>query len=203
MDLIENLVSTITISTSSSCSSLNSLDVSKQTVGLVGQVTNFSVRVKTKHLRNFSRQGLLNVLCITLPVKLLRDRTLETCSHSELHLLKNLRLDKFQEVSAVSTSIPVISDVTTVHDISEDVSEISIRNLIVTGQVVVDNLTTDSEITIVEVIVSGPALSSKLLASKNQRVEHAQSEQKCLVFLLLVLLGFVELTLLELGEGTS
>jgi hypothetical protein len=30
------------------------LDESEQFVGLVGKVTNFSVRVKTEHLRNFS-----------------------------------------------------------------------------------------------------------------------------------------------------
>jgi len=66
-----------------------------------------------------------------------------------------------------------------------------------------DNLTADSEITIIEVIVSGPSLGTELLTSKNKRVEHAESEQESLVFLLLVLLSFLELILLELREGTS
>jgi hypothetical protein len=65
---------------------------------------------------------------------------------------------------------------TSVHDISEDVSKISVWHLFVTGQVVVDNLTTDSKITIIEVIVSGPTLGAELLATENERVEHAQSE---------------------------
>jgi len=159
--------------------------------------------VKTEHLRDLSGEGLLNVFLITLAVKLLRDGTLETSSHSELHLLENLGLNELQEVGAVATSIPVISDVTTVHDISEDVSEIGVGDLLVTGKVVMDNLTADSEITIVEVIVSRPALSAELLATKNERVEHAESEEERLVFLLFVLLSLLELVLLELGEGTT
>jgi len=66
-----------------------------------------------------------------------------------------------------------------------------------------NNLTAYSEITIIETIVSGPTLSSELLATKNERVEHAQSEQKGFVFFLFVFFSLFELILLELGEGTT
>jgi len=92
---------------------------------------------------------------------------------------------------------------TTVHDISEDVSKIGIWDLLVTSEIVMDNLTANGEITIIEVIVSGPALSSELLATKNKGVEHAESEQECLVFFLFVGLSLFEFILLELGEGTT
>jgi len=92
---------------------------------------------------------------------------------------------------------------TTVHDISEDVSKIGIWDLLVTSEIVMDNLTANGEITIIEVIVSGPALSSELLATKNKGVEHTESEQECLVFFLFVCLSLFEFILLELGEGTT
>lgn len=182
---------------------MNLLDVGEKRVGLGGKVTNFSVGVKTEHLRNFSGEGLLNVFFITLPVKFLRDGRLETSSHGELHLLEDLGLNELQQVGTVATSIPVISDMTTVHDISEDISKISVWDFLVTSKVVMDNLTANGEITIIEVIVSRPALSSELLATKNKRVEHAESEQECLVFLLFVTLSLFEFFLLELGEGTT
>lgn len=133
---------------------MDGLNEGKEIRGLVGKVTNFSVRVKTEHLRNFRGKRLLNVFFIALPVKFLGDGTLETGGHGELHLLQDLGLNELDEISRVATSVHIISDMSSVHDISENVSQIGIRYLLITGKIIVDNLTTDSEITIVETIVS-------------------------------------------------
>jgi hypothetical protein len=93
--------------------------------------------------------------------------------------------------------------VTTVHNFSVDVSQISIGDLLVLGEIVVQNVSANGEITIVEIVVSRPSLGSELLSSDNERVEHAKSEQKCLVLGELVGLRSFELLFVEFTEGTT
>jgi len=98
-----------------------------------------------------------------------------------LHLLEDLGTNEHNEVGVVCTTIPAISDVTTVHDLSVDVGQIGIGHFLVLGQVVVQHITADGQVTIVEVVVTGPALRTELFTTHNQRVEHAESEQDGLV----------------------
>ena len=53
----------------------------------------------------------------------------------------------------------------TVHDLTVEILQISVRNLLIGSQVVVQNLTTNSQVTIVEVILSGPSLRAELSSS--------------------------------------
>jgi len=78
--------------------------------------------VKTEHLRNFCGKRLLNVLFVTIPVELLGNGTLETGCHGELHLLQDLGLNELDEISRVATSVHIISDMSSIHDISKNVS---------------------------------------------------------------------------------
>jgi hypothetical protein len=69
----------------------------------------------------------------------------------------------------------------TVHNLAIDVGKIGIWHFLVFSKVVVEHITANSEVTIVEVVVSGPTLRSELLSADNQRVEHAETKQKSLV----------------------
>jgi len=134
--------------------------------------------VKTEHLRLLWWEFLLNVFTVSFTVESLRVRRLETRCKCELHLQKNLRSDEHNKVRAVGSAIPVVSNVTTIHDITVDVSQIGIWHLFVLGQVVVEHITANGQVTIIEVVVTGPALGTELLATDNKRVEHAESEEE-------------------------
>jgi len=107
------------------------------------------------------------------------------------------------QVSFISSSIPVVSNVTTIHDLSIQVLQISIWNLLVLGKIVVKNITANREITIVEVVLSGPSLSTELDSSDDKGVEHAKSEQESLEVIWFVTLCLFEMTLIELAESSS
>ena len=62
------------------------------------------------------------------------------------------------EVRIVSAAIPTISNMTTIHDFTINVSKIRVGYFFVLGQIVVEHITTNCQVTIVKVIVSGPAL---------------------------------------------
>jgi len=107
------------------------------------------------------------------------------------------------EISVVGSSIPVVSNVTSIHNLTKDVSNIIVWNEVIVGKVVVQHISANSQVTIIEVIVSRPSLGSELLSSKNERVEHTETEQKGLELVFLMALGFLEVFLWELGEGSS
>ena len=92
---------------------------------------------------------------------------------------------------------------TTVHDLTIDVSEIIVWHLLVLSQIVVKHITANLEITIVEVIVSGPTLGTELLSTENQRVEHTETEQQGFEFLQFMGGGFFEMAFIELCESSS
>lgn len=107
------------------------------------------------------------------------------------------------KVGHVGSAIPVVSDVTTIHNLAIDVSQISIWHLFVLGEVVMQHITANGQVTIVEVVVTRPALASELLTSDDQGVEHAQTEEECLELRGFVSLCSLKLFVVEFREGTA
>jgi hypothetical protein len=68
--------------------------------------------------------------------------------------LQNLWLDELLEICTVGTSIEVVSNVTTVHDFTKDVLKIIIWDLLVSCKIVVEYLSANGQISIVEGVVS-------------------------------------------------
>ena len=66
-----------------------------------------------------------------------------------------------------------------------------------------ENISANSQVTIVEVVDLGPSHGSELSSSENERVEHAKSEQQSLKLAKLVRLSSLEVALIEFGEGSS
>jgi len=127
----------------------------------------------------------------------------ETWSHCKLHLVEDFRHDELLEVGVVGSSIPVICNVTTIHDLTIEISQIGVWNLLEASQIVVENITTDSQVTIIEAVLPGPSLGTKLPSTQDKGMEHAKSEQKCLELWLLVGFGLVVEGLVELTQGLS
>jgi hypothetical protein len=138
--------------------------------------------VETKHLRNLNGELLLDVLLVGLTIELVGIGGLETWGKGKLHLLQDFGSHQHVEVRVVGTSVPVVSNVTTIHDLTVNVGQIGIWNLFVLGQVVVEHITANSQVTIVKVVVTRPALGAELFATNNQGVEHAKTEQDSLKF---------------------
>jgi hypothetical protein len=159
--------------------------------------------METKHLWNFDWKFLLDVLAVSFSVELLYWRTLESWSKSKVHSSKDLWSDDNLEIGVVSSSIPMVGNVTTIHDLSEDVSDIIVWNEVVVGKVVVQNISANSQVTIIEVVASRPSLGSELLSSEDERVEHTETEQEGLEFTELVALSSLEVFFWELREGSS
>jgi hypothetical protein len=63
-----------------------------------------------------------------------------------------------------------------VHDFSEKISKIVIRNDFVVTQIIVKHIGIDVKISVIEVISSRPTLRSELLSSENKGVENTESE---------------------------
>lgn len=75
--------------------------------------------------------------------------------------------DQNLEIGVVGSSVPGVGDMTSVHNFPEDVFKIVIRNLLVFSQVVVQDIGADGQVSVVEVVASGPSLGSELLSSEN------------------------------------
>jgi hypothetical protein len=91
----------------------------------------------------------------------------------------------------------------TVHDLTVNVGKIGIGYLFVLSEIVVEHITANGQITIIEIVVPGPALGAELLATNNKRVEHAETEEKGLEFRKLVSLSLLEMLFVELGEAAT
>ena len=118
------------------------------------EVTDFSVGVKTEHEGLLWWELLFNVLAVRLAVKLKRVWGFKSWCEGQLHLLQDFWTNKNVEIGVVGASVPVVCDVTTVHDLTVDVGQISVWYLFILGQVVVKHISADSKITIVEVVES-------------------------------------------------
>ena len=117
-----------------------------------------------------------------------------------MHVLHDLGSDQLLEVGLVGSSVPVVSDVAAVHDFTVEVLQISVWDLLIGSQVVVQDLTTNPQVTIVEVVLPGPSLRAELGSSQNERVIHAKSEEQGLEVQLLVRLSLLEMRLVEFTE---
>jgi len=156
------------LATASRATSLDRKNVVEEGLTSSCEVTDFGVRVKTEHLRGLLGEFLFDVLAIGFTVEFQRVGALETWGTGQLHTVEDLRANKDLEIGIVRASIPAISNVTTVHNFTIDVAEIIIGDLFILGEVVVEHITTNSKITIVEVVVTGPTLATELLTTENK-----------------------------------
>ena len=92
---------------------------------------------------------------------------------------------------------------TTVHNFTINVTEIIVRYLFVLGQIVVEHITANLEITIIKIVVTRPSLAAELLTTKDKRVEHAKTEEHSLELAELMRLSLLEVRLVEHVEGTT
>jgi len=86
---------------------------------------------------------------------------------------------------------------TTVHDLTVDISQVLVGYCIVLGEVVMEHITTDGQVTIVEGVELGPALGAELSATQDEGVEHDKTENEGLEFVVLVLLRLLPVSLGE------
>jgi hypothetical protein len=91
---------------------------------------------------------------------------------------------------------------TSIHDLTEDVLKITIRYLFISAKIVMDNITADSQITIIEIILSRPTLTSELGTSEDQRMEHTKTKENSFEILFFVSLGLVKVFLWEFTESS-
>jgi hypothetical protein len=137
--------------------------------------------VETISIRSFWG-SLINMLEIS--VKGLSNWALEHFSVNEweeLNVIEEIILHNRVEIGSAKNSIPIISNVTTIHDLTEDVFKILPRNLTTTAclslKIVVEYNRGISEITSREWISSVPSLCSETSPFKHARVEVAKTEQ--------------------------
>mmetsp|Transcript_153088 Transcript_153088/g.270095 ORF Transcript_153088/g.270095 Transcript_153088/m.270095 type:complete len:256 (-) Transcript_153088:4284-5051(-) len=138
--------------------------------------------MKPEHLRHLRWETVFNELHISYVVQLGSIRRLK--AGRKIHTVQQLRGHIHHKICVVHTSVPEVCYVSTIHDVAKDVPQIWPWHLraqfLRIVQVVVKNLPTDGQITIVERILPGPALSSELNAPGDKRMEPAESQQRCL-----------------------
>ena len=86
----------------------------------------------------------------------------------------------FFKVSSTQSAIPVIGNVTAVHDFAEQVAQVFPGHLRVRLEVVVQYVDTDGEVAGVERVLAVPALRTELASLGHHSVEVAQREQNAL-----------------------
>lgn len=91
---------------------------------------------------------------------------------------------------------------TTIHNFTENVTEIIPRNLVILGEIVVKDICANGKITIVIVINSGPTLGTEFLTSEHKTVEEAKSKEARLEFSRF-LVTLIEELLIEFIVGTT
>ena len=190
-------------STSTTAGAGNGEDSCEESLTELGQVADFGVRVQTEHSWLLHGKLLLDVVSVLLTLELGGIGALETRLKSHLHLGHNLGTDDNLEVSPVGTSIPVISNMTTVHDLTIDVSEILVGHLVVLAKIVVQYITANGQITIIEGVEFRPSLRAELSATKDQGMEHNKTEDKGLELVVLVLSSLLIVFFIKLGDGTA
>ena len=90
------------------------------------------------------------------------------CAAGHFHALQKLGSDQGVEVRVGNTTIPIIGNVSAVHNFAKDVNEIFPRNFATAAQIVLKNLTADSKIAIVERIGLREALRAEAAATKHE-----------------------------------
>ena len=89
----------------------------------------------------------------------------------------HIRMHVHLQVGSTETSIPVISDVSSIHDLSKQVPQIFPWDLGICFQVVVEDVHTDGQITCVVWVHPVPALRTKLSPFTDDCMEVAQGKQ--------------------------
>jgi len=69
-----------------------------------------------------------------------------------------------------------------VHNFTKDISQVVPRHLIVLGQIVKQDVSANSKITVIKVVNSRPSLRTELFTSKHNGVEEAKCEQTSFKF---------------------
>jgi len=200
--VVDDLLDTATITRGLS-SALDLENLVEERLSSSSEVTDFSVWMETEHLRSLSWERGLNEFEIPVAIEPVRVWTSETLGKGQLHVVHDLLADDDGEVCVVRAAIHVIGNVTTVHDFSVDVTQIQVRHFLVLAEVVVQHISADGQVTIVEVVDLRPADGAELSATEDEGVEHAQTEDESLELRFLVRLCAVEVLLWELAEGTT
>lgn len=128
--------------------------------------------------------------------------------------LHHLGLDKLLQVGPTQAAVPVVRNVTSIHDLTEQVAQVVVRHLGVRGrgatavlggdlwrsaevrrvwitnlriglQVVIEDVDRNGEVSGVKGVRSVPALRTELPPLRHHRVEVAQRKQNALEFILL------------------
>lgn len=86
------------------------------------------------------------------------------------------RIHVFLEIRPTQSSIPVVRDVTSVHDLTEQIAQVFPRDLGIGLQVVVQHVDADREVADVERITAVPSLRTELTTLADDSVEVAQRE---------------------------
>jgi hypothetical protein len=123
--------------------------------------------VQTEHLWDFLWK-LIDFSFILITVGLLRGWGSETLSHSQLHIFHDLWSNQLLKVRIVRTSVPIVCNVASIHDLTEQILQVCVWHFVTGSQVVMEYLSANSQVTIVEVVFSGPALGSKLGSTENE-----------------------------------
>mmetsp|Transcript_33278 Transcript_33278/g.71326 ORF Transcript_33278/g.71326 Transcript_33278/m.71326 type:complete len:451 (-) Transcript_33278:1539-2891(-) len=154
--------------------------------GIEGAVTlhcaevNLCIRVHAEEEWGLSRHGL-DMLQVPLVWSGLRrqPRQFTVGIGNHLDLIQKLIAHEVQQILFAHSAVPIIYNVSTVHDLAEDVPQIVPGNLHGGGsfQVVVKHLGRVSKVARGEWILHVVAHRSKLLSLQHQRVEVAQGEE--------------------------
>ena len=90
----------------------------------------------SKHLRDFRRNFLFYVLSISFVIEFSRVWRLEEMIEQVEVGQEKLRLKQYFEISGIGSSVPVVSNMASVHDLAENIPEILPGNNLVFGQVI-------------------------------------------------------------------
>jgi len=71
---------------------------------------------------------------------------------------------------------------TTIHDLTIDITEILVGHLFVLAEIVVENITANSQVTVIEGVELGPSLGTELSTAKDEGMEHDKTEDDSLKF---------------------
>jgi len=170
----------------------------EQVVTLGGKEINLSVGMHSEGKRSLWGQFVLNVLKI-FAMNLGNGALERSFSFSEgekLSLVKELIVEEVLEVSSAQKTIPIVNNVTTVHDFSNEILQIIpwyLSGTTSSVHIVLQHNGGITEITIREGISHVESFRSKLSALAHDRVEECKTEQDSsdLTFPLIELLRLV------------
>jgi len=154
--------------------------------------------MKTEHLWCFFGELLFNDFKILLVIMLLWIWGTEWLN--QITIGQEILLDEFLKIGDVGSSVPSICDMTTIHNLSEHVFQIGVRNHLELLEIICQHISTLVQITFIELVSDRESLSTELSTTENQGMVEAKSKQQS--FELIWLTGRVNSCLTEVGEGS-